>query len=84
MEISLALFYYIYLAFVIFFLLFSMLTIYPLVRHGYLNTGILLIMLIYIVGTIAIFSISWFFINQVNWHQFIDLQAQFSNNLWRC
>lgn len=73
MEISLAIFYYIYLVLVLVFLLFTFFNIYHLVRFGYLTLGNVVMIGFYTAVSIAILLISWGYISQFDWQQTIQL-----------
>jgi len=73
MEIPLAIFYYIYAAAVLVFLIFTLFNIYHLMRFGYLTISNILIVIFYIFGSVAILAISWDYIGAINWHQSIQI-----------
>lgn len=78
MFIPLALFYYIYLFFVLAFLLFSLFNLYHIIRFGWPTIFSTVFVIFYLVVAIAILAISWYYISQVDWKQVIDIQPQFS------
>lgn len=77
MAIPIAIFYYIYLVFILIFLFFTFFNIYHLIRFGFLTIGNITIIAFYILVTIAILLISWYYIGQINWHQMIPVTPQF-------
>ncbi|MFA6255168.1 MAG: hypothetical protein WC675_04050 [Patescibacteria group bacterium] len=77
MEISLSIFYYIYLIFVIIYLFYTFSNIYHLVRFGFLSVSNITLIFFYLAVSILILTISWRYISQINWHQMISLIPQF-------
>lgn len=76
MSISLAILYYIYLVLVAVFLIFSFFNVYHLVRFGFLTPVTIFIVTFYLLVSIAIISISWGYISQIDWQQAIALTPQ--------
>jgi hypothetical protein len=81
MDVSISIFYYIYLVFVGFFLFFTFFNAYHLVRFGFLSLGNITVIIFYIVVTALILSISWGYISQIDWQQsfYVAPQFQFHN-----
>lgn len=73
MGIPLSIFYFIYLIFVIGFLLFTFFNVYHLIRFGFLTAGNIMIIIFYVAVSILIFSISWFYISQIDWQTTIPI-----------
>lgn len=76
MEISLSLFYFIYLIFVVIFLFFTFANVYHLLRFGFLSVSNLVLVAFYILGSVAILAISWGYIGQIDWTQMIPIMTQ--------
>ncbi len=76
MSISLSLFFYLYLAFIFFFILFSFFNMYHLIRFSPPSTTVYLVIALYIIGSIAIFTIIFFFISQVDWTYSFSIQPE--------
>ncbi len=69
--IPLAIFYYLYLACVVGFLLFTFFNVYHIIRFGFLTVGSISMIVCYLGGSIAIIAVSWFYINVIDWGQVI-------------
>lgn len=73
MGIPLEIFYYIYLIFVLIFLFFTFFNVWHLIRFGFLTVGNIIIIVFYILVTIMIILISWYYIGQIDWRQTIPI-----------
>ncbi len=76
MGIPLAIFYYLYLVFVMIFLFFTFANVYHLLRFGFLTIGNIVSVVFYILISISILMISWNYIGQIDWTQSIPLTTQ--------
>lgn len=73
MVLPLAIFYFIYLGFVLIFFLYTLFNLYHLVRFGLLGIPVIIVMFVYLAGSAAILMLSWGSIAQVDWNQSISL-----------
>jgi len=73
MAIPLYVFLYVYLAFIIVSLIFALFNIYHVVRFGSLNSTTVFSSFIFIVGIIVILWISYQWLAEINWQEFIYL-----------
>jgi len=77
MALPLVIFYFIYLAFVLVFLFYTLFNLYHLVRFGLLNIPVIIVIFVYLAGSIAILLLSWGAIAQIDWSQSIPLMPTF-------
>lgn len=81
MEITLVIFYYIYLALVGVFLIFTLFHLYHLFRFGFLTFGTIFFAVMFIGVTIAIFFFSWQALQGIDWSEPLRLPgSDVSNN----
>lgn len=73
MSITLEIFYYIYLVFVLGFLGFTFFNVFHMLKFGFLNTATIVIVAFYLFVSVAMLSISWYYINQVEWTRQIPI-----------
>lgn len=73
MSIPIALFFYLYVFVILVFILYSCFNIYHLLRFGHLTWGTISTLVVYILVAAIILTISFFYINQINWQQEITL-----------
>ncbi|MFA6410319.1 MAG: hypothetical protein WCW26_01970 [Candidatus Buchananbacteria bacterium] len=76
MAIPISIFYYIYLIFVAIFLIFTFFNVYHLLRFGFLSLGNIAVTFFYITITILILSVSWGYLNQIDWQQTFSIIPQ--------
>jgi len=76
MGIPLSLFYYIYLVFVVVFLFFTFFNVWHLIRFGFLTVGNIVMIAFYILVTIMILLISWYYIGQIDWKETIPIMME--------
>lgn len=74
--IPIAIFYYIYLAFVLGFLLFTAFHVFHLLRFGFLTFGSMMITAVYLLGSLAILVVSWSFVAPIDWTVLIPLSLR--------
>ena len=77
--IPISIFYFIYLAFVGVFLLFTLFNVYHLVRFGFLSIANISIIVFYIGISIMMLLVSWYYIGQIDWQQVIPIVPQFES-----
>lgn len=77
--IPISIFYFIYLAFVGVFLLFTLFNVYHLVRFGFLSIANISIIVFYIGMSIMMLLVSWYYIGQIDWQQVIPIVPQFES-----
>ncbi len=82
MEISLSIFYYIYMLAVAVFMVYSLFNIYHLLRFGFLTAGTIAIIVIYLLGAFVILSTSFSVINTIDWTQTWELLPAPSTTLF--
>lgn len=76
MVIPLSIFYFIYAGLVFIFLIFSFFHVYHLVRFGFLSVSNIAVITLYILVSMAILSISWYYISQFDWSAQIPFSIQ--------
>ena len=76
MALPLAIFYFVYLAFVLVFLFYTLFNLYHLVRFGLLSIPVVIVIFVYLAGSIAILLLSWGAIAQIDWSQSIPLMPE--------
>ncbi|MDX9893763.1 MAG: hypothetical protein RB292_05170 [Patescibacteria group bacterium] len=76
MGIPLAIFYFVYLGFVVVFLFFTFFNVYHLVRFGFLSLGNLGVISFYLLVSAMILSSSWYYLSQIDWSQIIPITLQ--------
>ena len=81
MEIPLAIFYYIYLGFIVVFLFFSFVSIYHLLKYSNFSVVSNVIIIFYLFVVASIFLISWNFTSQINWQDAIPLTSTFDQGI---
>lgn len=78
MAISLSIFFYLFLIYIFLFCLFSFFNIYHLLRFATPHLVVYIVMLIYVAGSIGILAVSFFFLQNIDWSQSIQI-APFMN-----
>jgi len=73
MAIPLYIFLYIYLAFIVVSLIFALFNIYHVIRFGSLNSTTVFSSFVFVVGIIVILWVSYQWLAEVNWQEFIYL-----------
>ena len=76
MAIPLAIFYLVYAILVFIFLVFSAFHVYHLIRFGFLSLTNIAIITFYIFVSMAILSISWYYISAFDWSAQIPFSIQ--------
>ena len=72
--ITIAIFYYFYLAVVLFFIVYSLFNIYHLIRFGFFSLTNILVMILYIIVSALLLMYSFELLMQVDWNvTLIDL-----------
>jgi len=69
MEITLVIFYYVYLALVGVFLIFVFFHLYHLFRFGFITFGTIFFAIVFIGVTIAILFFSWQALREIDWSE---------------
>ncbi len=78
--ITLAIFYYLYLAIILFFAIYSLFNIYHLIRFGFASLFNVSIILIYIVIATSLISYSFNLLTPIDWNlPLIDLKLNLLN-----
>ncbi|MFA6428540.1 MAG: hypothetical protein WCW02_03290 [Candidatus Buchananbacteria bacterium] len=67
MEITLIIFYYVYLILLGLFILFSFFNYYHLIRFGFWSWGNLGVMMFYAFITVAILIVTWSYLTKIDW-----------------
>ena len=81
MELTLSIFYYVYLMMVAVFMIFSILIIYHLLRFGYMGLESFVIVRVYVLVVLAILIISWQSISLIDWKLPVEFSTSLSTNL---
>lgn len=79
MEITLALFFYLYLALVGVFLLFAFFVLYHLIKFGFRGAGVFFLIMAFIIGAGLILFFSWQALAVIDWTEPLNFFL-FDNN----
>ena len=67
MSISISVFLYVYLLFILIWLIFSIIALYHMIRYGQMGFISLLVILIYILVSVMILYTSYQYLSQIDW-----------------
>ncbi len=77
MSITLYIFLLIYLLFLVIWTLFSLVALYHMLKFGFKNITTYLSVLVFVLISLALLSVSYFYIVQIDWHRpLFDLGSQ--------
>jgi len=82
MEVSLSIFLFIYLIFIVIFLLMSFFNLYHIVRFGFVSPLAYILTVGYIVLTLLALFVSYYYIAQVDWSATIQIYSATSEILY--
>lgn len=78
-SISISIFLYVYGAYMLFYVLYSMFNIYHLVRYGVYGFGLYLLVTLFAGGTILLLAGSYFLLIEYNWNEPISVNGLIEN-----
>ena len=81
MTISLSVFLYIYLAFLVVWAVFFIIAIYHMLRFGFRNSATVMITLLFITVALVLTATSLYFINGIDWSETVSLTGRETNTL---
>ncbi len=80
LSVPVSIFLYVYSAYMLFYVLYSMFNIYHLIRYGVYGFGLYLLVTIFTGGTILLLSGSFFLLSEYNWNELISVNGIIENN----
>lgn len=79
LSIPISIFLFVFGAYMLFYLLYSLFNIYHLVRYGVYGFGLYLLVTIFTGGTILLVSGSFFMLSEFNWNEPISINTVISD-----
>ena len=80
LSLPVSIFLYVYGAYMLFYVLYSLFNIYHLIRYGVYGYGLYFLVTIFTGGTILLLAGSFFLLSEYNWNELIPVNRIFENN----
>jgi len=75
-ELPLYIFLIIYAVYLLIFLIFSLFNIYHITKHGFKSVSVYLILTFYIIVSVGMILVTWYYLQDINWQENISLLSQ--------
>jgi hypothetical protein len=79
LSVPIWIFLYVYGAYMLFYVLYSLFNIYHLIRYGVYGFGLYLLVTIFTGGTILLLTGSFFLLSEYNWNELVSVNGILKN-----